>query len=219
MDYRYFPDPDLLPLVMTQAQIDAVRATMPELQPAMAARFVREYGLSPNVAHALTQSKAFADYFVDCVAAGGEPKLVSNWMTGELAALLNKQGFDIRQSHLAPSQLAQVVIALQNGSINAKGAKELLHAICEKQGLAQDLSIDALIKQMGLEQVSDSGLIKKIIDEVLAGNQKSVDEFKSGKEKAFHSLVGQVMKASKGRANPAQVNEILKTKLNEAGAS
>ncbi len=213
MDYRYFPDPDLLPLVITEAEVEAIRATMTELPEAMRQRFVRDYGLSEYDARLLTQSKAFADYFVTCAEETGEPKLVSNWIAGELSALLNRNGLSIEHCYVAAAQLASIVIALKKEVINGKGAKDLLYAMWEKEELARDLLVDALIKQMGLEQISDATAIEKIIDEVLAANQKSVDEFKSGKEKAFQSLVGQVMKASKGKANPAQVNEILKAKL------
>ena len=215
MDYRYFPDPDLLPLVISAAQIEAIKADMPELQKATETRFMHEYNLSEYDAHALTQSKALAKYFEECVKEGGQPKRVANWITGPLSAALNSHDeLSIKDIHVTPIQLAQILIAREKELISQKGALGLFEAIFSaEEETARGLSVVALIKEMGLEQISDATAIEKIVDEVLAANQKSVDEFKSGKEKAFQSLVGQVMKASTGKANPAQVNELLKAKL------
>ncbi len=215
MDYRYFPDPDLLPLVISAAQIEAIKATMPELQKATETRFMHEYKLSEYDAHVLTQSKALANYFEACVNEGGQPKRVANWIAGPLSALLNGDDeLSIKNIHVAPAQLAQILIAREKELISQKGALELFEVIfLAEDESARNSSVEALIKERGLEQISDSAAIEKIIDEVLAANQKSVGEFKSGKEKAFQSLVGQVMKASTGKANPAQVNALLTAKL------
>lgn len=208
-DYRYFPDPDLLPLAISAADISTVQAEMPELPEAMKARFISEYQLSAYDAAALTSSRAIASYFVDVVQAiGGEPKLAANWVMGSVAAKLNEEDKDIATSPVAATQLAGLLRRIADNTISNKIAKEVFDAMWQGEGEA-----DSIIEQKGLKQVTDSGAIEAIIDEVLAANAAMVAEFKAGKDKAFNALVGQCMKASKGKANPAQVNELLKKKL------
>ena len=208
-DYRYFPDPDLLPLEVTADDIAKVKATMPELPEAMKARFEQAYGLSSYDASTITASRSMADYFVAAAADfGGEAKLVANWVMGSIAAKLNEEGREIADSPVSPAQLAGLLKRIQDGTISGKIAKEVFDSMWAGEGDA-----DTIIETKGLKQVSDSGTIEKIVDEVLAANAAMVEEYKAGKEKAFNGLVGQCMKASKGKANPAQVNEILKQKL------
>lgn len=208
-DYRYFPDPDLLPLVISEADIERVKSAMPELPEAMKVRFESEYGLPAYDAAAITSSRAMADYFVAAVAAfGGEAKQVANWVMGTVAAKLNEEGRDIADSPVSPSQLAGLLKRIADNTVSGKIAKDVFAAMWVGEGDA-----DSIIEQKGLKQVSDSGAIEAIVDEVLAANAPMVAEYKAGKEKAFNALVGQCMKASKGKANPAQVNEVLKRKL------
>jgi aspartyl-tRNA(Asn)/glutamyl-tRNA(Gln) amidotransferase subunit B len=210
-DYRYFPDPDLPPLIISEAQIQATRALMSELPMAMKERFQSELGLSSYDAVILTSSKAVAAYFDAAVKVAGaaSAKPIANWVIGELSASLNRDAIEIEQSPVSPAQLGAMVGRIQDGTLSSKTAKEVFGVLWSKE-----LSdVDAIIEARGLKQVSDSGAIEKIIDEVLAANAKSVEEFRSGKDKAFNALVGQVMKASKGKANPAQVNELLTAKL------
>jgi len=208
-DYRYFPDPDLLPLEITEADKSAVLAEMPELPQAMQARFVSEYKLSAYDADTLTSSRAIADYFEATVKAfGGEPKLAANWVMGSVAAKLNEEDKDISVSPVSSAQLAGLLKRIADNTISNKIAREVFDAMWAGDGEA-----DVIIEKKGLKQVTDSGAIEAIIDEVLAANAAMVEEFKAGKEKAFNALVGQCMKASKGKANPAQVNEVLKKKL------
>ena len=210
-DYRYFPDPDLLPLVIDEAWIERVKAELPELPTALSARFQGEYGLSAYDATTLTASREVAEYYQAVVAAAGaaNAKACANWVMGELAARLNKAELDIGASPVSAAQLAGLVARIADNTISNAIAKKVFEALWNGEGQSADAIIDA----QGLKQVTDSGAIEAIIDEVLAANQKSVDEFRAGKEKAFNALVGQCMKASKGKANPAQVNEILKKKL------
>ncbi|MDR2219014.1 MAG: Asp-tRNA(Asn)/Glu-tRNA(Gln) amidotransferase subunit GatB [Methylobacillus sp.] len=209
-DYRYFPDPDLLPLQITTDDIAHVKAAMPELPDAMKARFEQEYGLPAYDAATITASRAMADYFV--AAAGALPKefakQAANWVMGSVAAKLNEESREIADCPVSPAQLAGLLKRIQDGTISGKIAKEVFDAMWVGEGDA-----DAIIESKGLKQVSDAGEIEKIVDEVLAANAAMVTEYKAGKEKAFNSLVGQCMKVSKGKANPAQVNEILKKKL------
>ena len=208
-DYRYFPDPDLLPLEITEADKSAVQAEMPELPQTMIARFVSVYQLSSYDADTLTSSKAMADYFEATVQAfGGEPKLVANWVMGSVAAKLNEEDRHISASPVSSAQLAGLLKRIADNTISNKIAREVFDAMWNGEGDA-----DVIIEKKGLKQVTDSGAIEAIIDEVLAANSAMVEEFKAGKDKAFNALVGQCMKASKGKANPAQVNEILKKKL------
>lgn len=208
-DYRYFPDPDLLPLVITEAQIEAIRAQMPELPAARRARFMREYALPAYDAGALVASRAAADYFEALVAASGvEPKLCANWQTGELAGALNRDEKDIAESPIPAQRLGGLLVRIGDGTVSGKGAKQAFERMW-----ARGESADEVIEGEGLRQVSDAGAIEKLVDEVLSANARQVEDYRAGKEKAFNSLVGQVMKASKGKANPAQVNEILRRRL------
>ncbi|MDY0011503.1 MAG: Asp-tRNA(Asn)/Glu-tRNA(Gln) amidotransferase subunit GatB [Rhodocyclaceae bacterium] len=210
-DYRYFPDPDLLPLVIGQDWIERVRGELPELPQALAARFQGEYGLSPYDAATLTASRETAQYYLDALAVAGtaQAKPCANWVMGELAARLNKAELDIAASPVSAPQLAGLIARIADNTISNAIAKKVFDALWNGEGATADEIID----KQGLRQVTDSGAIEAIIDEVLAANQKSVEEFRAGKEKAFNALVGQVMKASRGKANPAQVNELLKQKL------
>ena len=208
-DYRYFPDPDLLPLVVDEAFLDQARATMPELPQAMHERFVSEYGLPAYDAGILTTSRELAGYFEDTAnALGGEAKLSTNWIMGDLSAQLNKEGLEITNSPITAGQLAGLLKRIVDGTISGKIAKEVFAAMWAGEGDA-----DAIIEARGLKQVSDSGAIEKIVDEIIAANPAQVAEYRSGKEKVFGFFVGLAMKASKGKANPAQLNEILKKKL------
>ena len=207
-DYRYFPDPDLLPLEVTAADKARVQATMPELPEAMKARFEAEYGLTAYDAAALTSSRDVATYFVATVSAGADAKPAANWVMGAVSAKLNVEEKAIDASPLGATQLAQLLKRIQDNTISNNAAKQVFEAMW-----AGEADVDAVIEKLGLKQESDSGALEAIIDAVLADNLAMVDEFKAGKEKAFNALVGQAMKASKGKANPAQVNEILKKKL------
>ena len=208
-DYRYFPDPDLLPLAITPADIERERAGLPELPGALRERLMREHGLPATDATTLTASKALADYFLAVVAAaGGESKACANWVLGEFSALLNRLEVEADAAPVAPGALAMLVKRVADGTISGKGAKDVFAALAAGEG-----AVDAIIEARGLKQVSDSGAIEVIVDEVLAANPKLVEDYRGGKEKAFNALVGQAMKASKGKANPAQVNEVLKKKL------
>lgn len=210
-DYRYFPDPDLLPLEIDDDWVARVRSEMPELPAAMAQRFTDEYGLSGADASVLTASREQATYFQDSVQAAGSAlaKPCANWVMGELAARLNRTETAIADAPVRPAQLAGLVQRIQDGTISNNTGKKVFEALWNGEGA----DADAIIAAKGLKQVSDAGAIEKMIDDVLAANQKSVDEFRAGKEKAFNALVGQVMKASRGQANPAQVNELLRRKL------
>ena len=208
-DYRYFPDPDLPPLVIAAEWIERVRAGMPELPVLMAVRFERDYALPAYDAALMTQSKDFAVFFETAAKASGQPKLVANWLMGELSRRLNAQELTIDASPVDAASLAKMIARIADSTISNNGAKQLFDALWTGEG--QD--VDALIASKGLAQMSDSGELERIIDAVLAANAKSVDEFRAGKEKAFNSLVGQAMKATRGKGNPTQVNELLKKKL------
>ncbi|AKU10004.1 aspartyl/glutamyl-tRNA amidotransferase subunit B [Azoarcus sp. CIB] len=210
-DYRYFPDPDLLPLVIAPEWKARVQSEMPELPGAMKARFIEQWGLSAYDATTLTASKEIASFYQATVEAAGVPlaKPCANWVMGDLAARLNKAELDASASPVSPAQLAGLVQRIADGTISNNIGKKVFEALWNGEGA----SADAIIEAQGLRQTNDAGAIEAMIDEVLAANQKSVEEFRAGKEKAFNALVGQVMKASKGKANPAQVNELLKRKL------
>ena len=211
MDYRYFPDPDLLPCVLTPEDMARIRSEMPELPDAMRERFVRDMGLSEYDAAVLTASKDVADYFCALSAVVPDKKIAANWVMGEVAANVNAQeGMTYAQAPVTAAKLADILKRLADGTINGKGAKRIFSLIWE--GAAE--SVDELIEKEGLKQISDSSAIEAVIDEVLANNAKMVEEFKAGKQKAFNALVGQAMKATRGKANPKQVNEILTKKLN-----
>ncbi|MCW5617137.1 MAG: Asp-tRNA(Asn)/Glu-tRNA(Gln) amidotransferase subunit GatB, partial [Rhodocyclaceae bacterium] len=210
-DYRYFPDPDLLPLVIDEAWIGRVRAGMPELPAAMKARFMAEFGLSAYDATTLTTSKELAAFFQATVDGAGAAlaKTCANWVMGDLVARLNKAELELDASPVSAAQLAGLITRIADNTISNNIARKVFEALWNGEGATADAIIDA----QGLRQVTDSGAIEALIDEVLAANQKSVEEFRAGKEKAFNALVGQVMKASRGKANPTQVNELLRTKL------
>ena len=207
-DYRYFPDPDLLPLVITEQDKAHVQADMPELPAAMKARLEAKFGLSSYDASSLTASRELADYFMVAVDAGAEPKQTANWVMGSLSAKLNSEDKYLSSSPISAQQLAQLLKRISDATISNNAAKQVFEAMWLGEG-----EVDSIIAAKGLKQESDNGAIEAIIDEVLAANAAMVDEFKAGKEKAFNALVGQAMKASKGKANPAQVNDILKKKL------
>jgi aspartyl-tRNA(Asn)/glutamyl-tRNA(Gln) amidotransferase subunit B len=223
-DYRYFPDPDLLPVKLEDDWIEQVKASMPELPAAMRERFQRDYGLSAYDASKLTSELGVARFFIDTVNLAGadKAKLVANWIQGEFSARLNREDKNITDAPLKPVQLAVLIGRIADGTISNNAAKQVLdHLWTPKMAelvIGDSLEevtsgINALIEAKGLKQMSDSGEVERIIDEVLAANAKSVEEFRAGKEKAFNALVGQVMKATKGKANPAQVNDLLKAKL------
>lgn len=207
-DYRYFPDPDLLPVLITDDMLNAAKANMPELPQEMAARFIEQYEVSAYDARLLTANRTQADWFEQATSNSGHGKLVANWMLGEMSAALNKNGLDISESPINAERLAGLIRRIADNTLSNKLAKQVFEAMW-----STDLSADDIIERDGLKQMTDSGAIEKIIDEVLANNQKSVEEFKSGKEKAFNALVGQVMKASRGKANPQQVQSLLRDKL------
>jgi len=214
MDYRYFPDPDLPPLKISREWVEQVRATMPELPSAMRQRFIEQLGLPEYDATVLTQSKGMATYFEAVVVAAGtaQAKPAANWMMGDVSATLNREGLDISAIPVTAAQLAVLLQRIADGTISNKIAKEVFAAMWEAPSADANLA-DQVIEAKGLKQISDVGALEKIIDEVMAANQQSVDEYRAGKEKAFNSLVGQAMKATKGKGNPAQVNELLKKKL------
>ena len=209
-DYRYFPDPDLLPLEVTAADKARVQATMPELPEAMKARFEAEFGLTGYDAANLTSNREMADFFVATLQAGAEPKPAANWILGALSAKLNAEDKTLACNPVSARLLAMLLKRVQDNTISNNAAKQVFEAMWAGENAGD---VDAIIAAKGLKQESDSGTIEAIIDEVLKANPAMVEEFKAGKEKAFNALVGQAMKASKGKANPAQVNEILKQKL------
>lgn len=214
-DYRYFPDPDLPPLVIGRDWVEQVRADMPELPRVMTERLVRDYGLPEYDATTVTQSPQMAAYFEAAAQACGQAKLVSNWIMGEVSRRLNAEEKDIAQAPVNAAQLAALIQRISDGTISNNAAKQVMDALWAGEAVAAEplAQVDALIEAKGLKQMNDSGALEAIIAEVLAANEKNVAEYRAGKEKAFNALVGQIMKASKGKANPAQVNELLKAKL------
>ncbi|MFM8465358.1 MAG: Asp-tRNA(Asn)/Glu-tRNA(Gln) amidotransferase subunit GatB [Burkholderiaceae bacterium] len=214
MDYRYFPDPDLPPLVIAQAWIDRVKASLPELPGAMRERFIQDYQLPEYDAMVLTQSKTMAAYFEAVVSAAGkdQAKPAANWLMGDVSSTLNREGIDIAASPVNAEQLSLLLKRIADGTISNKIAKEVFAAMWEAKSSSAALA-DEMIESKGLKQISDSGTLEAIVDDVLAANAKSVEEYRAGKEKAFNALIGQAMKASKGKANPAQLTELLKKKL------
>ncbi|TCS37877.1 aspartyl/glutamyl-tRNA(Asn/Gln) amidotransferase subunit B [Paucimonas lemoignei] len=213
-DYRYFPDPDLPPLVIAQDWIERVKAAMPELPGAMRDRFVKDYALPEYDAAVLTQSKAMAAYFEAVLEKSGreQAKPAANWLMGDVSSTLNREGVDIGDSPVKAEQLALLLLRIADGTISNKIAKEIFSTMWDSPS-DDPAAVDAIIEAKGLKQISDTGALEKIVDEVLAANAKSVEEFKAGKEKAFNALIGQAMKASRGKANPAQLTELLKKKL------
>lgn len=210
MDYRYFPDPDLLSVEVSQAWIDEVRQSMPALPQALKARFMNEFGLSEYDSSVLTSSRDMADYYLALAELCVDKKTAANWVMGEVAAQMKiNEVATFEQVPVKAADLAQIISRIADGTINAKGGKTIFAALWNQEGH----QVDALIEQKGLKQISDSGALESIVDEVIANNPKSVEEFKAGKEKALNALVGQCMKASKGKANPGQLNEMLRAKL------
>jgi aspartyl-tRNA(Asn)/glutamyl-tRNA(Gln) amidotransferase subunit B len=214
-DYRYFPDPDLPPLVIGRDWVERVRSEMTELPRAMAARFVADYGLPEYDAAQLTQSKAMARYFESATQASGQAKLVSNWTMGEVSRRLNTDGLDIALCPVSPTQLGALIQRIADNTISNNAAKQVFDALWQSPtGAASAVQdVDAIIEAKGLKQMNDTGALEAIIDEVLAANADNIAQYRAGKDKAFNALVGQAMKASKGKGNPAQINALLKAKL------
>ncbi|KFI07305.1 Asp-tRNA(Asn)/Glu-tRNA(Gln) amidotransferase subunit GatB [Massilia sp. BSC265] len=213
-DYRYFPDPDLPPLVIGQDWIERIKADMPELPGALRARFTGEYGLPEYDSLVLTSSKAMATYYEAVVLAAGKEnaKAAANWMMGDVSSTLNREGVELDQSPVSAAQLALLLKRIADGTISNKAGKEVFAAMWEAKSDDVNLA-DTVIDQKGLKQISDTGALEAIVDDVLAANAKSVEQYRAGKEAAINALIGQTMKASKGKANPAQVTELLKKKL------
>ena len=208
-DYRYFPDPDLPPLIISRDWVEKTRAEMSELPRVMAARFVAAYGLSEYDAGQLTQSVAMAAYFEAVAAVSGEAKLASNWITGELSRRLNAEATTIAHSSVSANQLAALVGRIADGTVSNSAARQVFDTLWSSEGT----DVDAVIDAKGLKAMSDTGALEKIIDDVLAAHAKNVEEVRAGNAKALNALVGQAMKATKGKANPAQVNALLKQRL------
>jgi aspartyl-tRNA(Asn)/glutamyl-tRNA(Gln) amidotransferase subunit B len=211
-DYRYFPDPDLLPVVIEDTFLEATRATLPELPPQKRERFQSQFGLSLYDASVLASSREQADYFEQVAAIGGDAKLAANWVMVELGSLLNKLGLEIEQAPVTAEQLGGMLLRIKDNTISGKIAKMVFEGMAAGEG-----SADQIIEARGLKQVTDSGAIEKVLDEMLAANAEQVEQYRAAEEakrgKMFGFFVGQAMKASKGKANPQQVNELLKRKL------
>lgn len=207
-DYRYFPDPDLLPVRISDEQIARIRGEMPELPAAMQVRLAEAYGVSAYDAALLTSSLALAQYFEAAAKASGQGKLAANWINGEIAARLNRDGKEIADCPISAERLSGLIARIADNTLSSKLAKQVFDALWDSE-----LSADDIIERDGLKQVSDVGAIEKMVEEAIAANPKAVEEFRAGKEKALNALAGQVMKASKGKANPAQVQDILRQKL------
>ena len=209
-DYRYFPDPDLLPVVIDEALIERLRGELPELPAAKRTRFVAQYGLAANDADILTANRDSADYFESAVSAArsASPKAVCNWFQGELTAILNREAVDVAQSKIGAATLAALVDRVADGTVSGRMGKEVLEALWNAEG-----SVDEIIEARGLRQISDAGAIEALVDQVITSHPEQVAQFRTGKTKVIGFLVGQVMKASRGKANPRQVNEMLRSKL------
>lgn len=207
-DYRYFPDPDLVPLVLDNQWIEFVRESLPELPDQRQARYVAEYGLPTYDASILTLTKEMSDYFEEVIKHYDKPKVASNWMMGELSRLLNVNGLEITQCPIQPKQLAELLGLIDKGTISGKIAKTVFEEM-----FATGKDAETVVKEKGLVQISDEGAIAAVVDQVLEANPKSVEDYKAGKTQAIGFLVGQVMKATKGKANPEMVNKLLREKL------
>ncbi len=211
-DYRYFPDPDLLPVEISAQWIEEVRRSMPALPATLRRKYTEEHGLSGYDAVLLTENREKADFFNAVLAAGKVPaKTVAHWMNGELAALLNEYGFEFAKSPVNAGQLARILQLIEDGTISGKAAKELLKEVARGDSVSGD--VDELVERKGLRQISDTGALEEAVAEILAANPKLVEDYRAGKEKAFNALVGQVMKATKGKGNPQEVNRILRERL------
>jgi aspartyl-tRNA(Asn)/glutamyl-tRNA(Gln) amidotransferase subunit B len=208
-DYRYFPDPDLLPLTVDEKIIDEIRRALPELPQAKLARYL-EKGVPTHAAERLVASRDIAEFFERAVAHGAAYDGVANLVVGELAGLVNAAQTNFTRSPVAPEEVGTLQRRVADGTISGKSAKDLLVKLFERR---EQAPVDTLIERLGLRQISDAGALEKLVDEVLAKNEKQVEDYRAGKEKAFNSLVGEVMKATQGKANPAQVNELLRVKL------
>jgi len=209
MDYRYFPDPDLPPLVLNEAFIQQVKTSLPELPDAKRARFMQKYGLNAYDAGVLTSAREMADYYEHVLRESkADPKIAANWITGELAAFLNRDNREIAASPVTVPMMSGLLRRLADNTISGKIAKEVFESMWNGEGDA-----DAVITKKGLKQITDTGAIEKVIEEIIAKNQKQLEQYRAGKEALFGYFVGQVMKATQGKANPAQVNELLKKKL------
>jgi aspartyl-tRNA(Asn)/glutamyl-tRNA(Gln) amidotransferase subunit B len=208
-DYRYFPDPDLPPLHISEQWVQEQRELMAELPRTMAARFVADYGLPEYDATTLTQSKAMAGYFEAVAKACGQAKLASNWIMGEVSRRLNTGEIGIEKAPVTAAQLAALIGRIADGTISNNAARQVFDVLWA----GESADVDAIIESKGLKQMNDTGALEKIVDEVIAANADNVAQFRAGKDKAFNALVGQIMKASKGKANPQQVNDLLRARL------
>jgi aspartyl-tRNA(Asn)/glutamyl-tRNA(Gln) amidotransferase subunit B len=207
-DYRYFPEPDLLPINLEKQFIEEVMATMPEMPSQKKERFVSQFSLSEYDADLLAADKDLADFFEEVTKVSNSPKLSANWIMGELSAQLNNENLSIKHSKVSASMLGQLISRIEDGTISGKIAKDIFEKMW-----SSGKEVDDIIKEEGLEQVTDDKEIESMIDEVIANNPKQLDQYRSGKDRLFGFFVGQVMKASQGKANPKQVNDILKSKL------
>jgi aspartyl-tRNA(Asn)/glutamyl-tRNA(Gln) amidotransferase subunit B len=207
-DYRYFPDPDLLPLEIGPAWIDGVKRSMPVLPGELRARYEKDHGLAPYTANLLTESREKAAFFERASEICGSATLAANWVTGNLAALLNDRNLDFATSPVSADAVGTLLQRIEDGTISGKAARDVLLAMADGEGDA-----DAVIEKKGLRQISDAGALEAAVDQVLAENARQVDDYRAGKEKAFNSLVGQVMKATRGKGNPAEVSRILRERL------
>ncbi len=212
MDYRYFPDPDLLPLAISPEWVSRVRGELPELPGAMRERFVSAYGLTEYEASVLTASRSLAEYYEGVARNAGDAKAAANWVMGEVSARANKAGIEVDAAPVPASYLGKLIARVTDGTVTTTSAKVLFTQVWDGEAVASE-SPDDLIEQRGLKQISDTGAIEALVDGVIAANEKSVAEFRAGKDKAFNALIGQAMKASQGKANPTQLTEILRRKL------
>lgn len=211
-DYRYFPDPDLLSVVVTEDLIAKIKANLPELPQQKRERFMTEYNLSAYDASILVSNKEMGEYYEAVVAAsGGQPKLAANWLISELLGALNKAGLELQESPISAAELGKLVSRIGDNTISGKIAKTIFEALWNNEG-----EVDAIIEKRGLKQVTDTGAIEKLIDDIIAANPQQVADYRSGKDKLFGFFVGQAMKASGGKMNPQQLNDLLKKKLQEA---
>jgi aspartyl-tRNA(Asn)/glutamyl-tRNA(Gln) amidotransferase subunit B len=210
-DYRYFPDPDLLPLIITEEDIEKIKKSMPELPEAMKLRFEKDLGLSAYDSEEITSDRDVTKYFLKLIGLGAYAKLSANWILGYFFSQLKDKDISILDSPIFPEKLSALIIRIEDGTISNNAAKKVFEILWENSSK----EVDLIISDLGLKQISDSNEIDSIVDETLKNNLAMVEEFKSGKDKAFNALVGQVMKASKGKANPAQVSSILKTNLSK----
>jgi aspartyl-tRNA(Asn)/glutamyl-tRNA(Gln) amidotransferase subunit B len=213
-DYRYFPDPDLLPVVLDDAFIESVRATLPELPDALRERFVDAYGLKEEDAATLTASREMAAYYEAVVATCDEPRMAANWVMVELGGALNRAGLEIAEGPVDATALGGLIRRIADQTISGKIAKQVFEAMWNGEGNA-----DAIIEARGLKQVSDSGALEQLVDELIAANPQQVEQYRAGKAKLLGFFVGQAMKATKGQANPQQLNDLLRTRLGEPGGS